>query len=54
VTVADLLSLQDGDVFLHGATPGTAQEHTPSNHPHLRLEETMIPYPTVEPGDTGE
>ncbi|GKZ17815.1 hypothetical protein AbraIFM66951_012081 [Aspergillus brasiliensis] len=42
----------EGDVFLHGANPGTAQEHTPILHPHLRLEETMIPYPTVEPGDT--
>ncbi|KAI2823512.1 hypothetical protein CBS115989_1494 [Aspergillus niger] len=42
----------EGDVFLHGANPGTAQEHTPTLHPHLRLGETMIPYPTVEPGDT--
>ncbi|GKZ33158.1 hypothetical protein AbraIFM66950_002944 [Aspergillus brasiliensis] len=42
----------EGDVFLHGANPGTAQEHTPTLHPHLRLAETMIPYPTVEPGDT--
>ncbi|KAI5453077.1 hypothetical protein NCC49_006106 [Naganishia albida] len=41
----------DGKIFLHGATPGTAQEHTPDLHPHLRLQETMIPYPTVEPGD---
>jgi len=43
----------DGNVFLHGANPGTAQEHTPDLHPHLRLAETMIPYPTVEPGDAG-
>jgi hypothetical protein len=43
----------DGNIFLHGANPGTAQEHTPGYHPHLHLEETMIPYPTVEPGDTG-
>ncbi|CAI7626420.1 unnamed protein product [Penicillium bialowiezense] len=42
----------EGNVFLHGANPGTAQEHTPDHHPHLRLSETMIPYPTVEPGDT--
>ncbi|KAF4971595.1 hypothetical protein FSARC_1627 [Fusarium sarcochroum] len=42
----------DGNVFLHGANPGTAQEHNPDHHPHLRLSETMIPYPTVEPGDT--
>jgi hypothetical protein len=46
--------LQDGNVFLHGANPGTAQEHTPANHPHLRLTETMIPYPTVDPGDAGK
>lgn len=44
----------EGNVFLHGANPGTAQEHTPDHHPHLRLSETMIPYPTVEPGDTGK
>ncbi|KAJ6120435.1 hypothetical protein N7523_004715 [Penicillium sp. IBT 18751x] len=43
---------EEGDVYLHGANPGTAQEHTPDHHPHLRLSETMIPYPTVEPGDT--
>lgn len=44
----------DGNIFLHGANPGTAQEHNPDLHPHLHLAETMIPYPTVEPGDTGE
>lgn len=42
----------EGNVLFHGANPGTPQEHTPENHPHLRLEETMIPYPQVEPGDT--
>ncbi|KAJ5677253.1 uncharacterized protein N7477_002886 [Penicillium maclennaniae] len=42
----------EGDVYLHGAKPGTAQEHTPDHRPHLRLCETMIPYPTVESGDT--
>ncbi|KAH6884384.1 hypothetical protein B0T10DRAFT_409939 [Thelonectria olida] len=42
----------DGHIFLHGANPGTAQEHNPDHHPHLLLSETMIPYPTVEPGDT--
>ncbi|KFY82220.1 hypothetical protein V500_10713, partial [Pseudogymnoascus sp. VKM F-4518 (FW-2643)] len=41
----------DGNVFLHGANPGTAQEHNSDYHPHLLLSETMIPYPTVEPGD---
>lgn len=44
---------EEGEVYLHGANPGTAQEHTPDHHPHLNLAETMIPYPTVEPGDTG-
>ncbi|KAJ5361027.1 hypothetical protein N7541_001871 [Penicillium brevicompactum] len=43
---------EEGNTYLHGANPGTAQEHTPDHHPHLRLQETMIPYPTVEPGDT--
>ncbi|KAJ5090623.1 hypothetical protein N7532_009307 [Penicillium argentinense] len=43
---------EDGNTFLHGANPGTAQEHTPGHHPHLMLNETMIPYPTVESGDT--
>lgn len=51
---ADATYSQEGNVFLHGATPGTSQELTPTNHPHLRLTETMIPYPTVNPGDTGE
>jgi hypothetical protein len=45
---------ENGDVFLHGANPGTAQEHNPDIHPHILLQETMIPYPTVEPGDTGK
>jgi hypothetical protein len=45
---------EDGNIFLHGANPGTAQEHNPNIHPHLLLQETMIPYPTVEPGDTGK
>lgn len=51
----EVFSLDDeeGNVFLNGANPGDVQEHTPSHHPHLRLAETMIPYPTVEPGDTG-
>jgi hypothetical protein len=45
---------ENGDIFLHGANPGTAQEHNPDIHPHLLLQETMIPYPIVEPGDTGK
>lgn len=45
---------ENGDIYLNGANPGTAQEHTPDHHPHLHLSETMIPYPTVEPGDTGK
>ncbi|KAJ6139504.1 hypothetical protein N7471_005990 [Penicillium samsonianum] len=42
---------EEGNVYLNGANPGTAQELTPDHHPHLNLKETMIPYPTVEPGD---
>ncbi|KAJ5426134.1 hypothetical protein N7465_001204 [Penicillium sp. CMV-2018d] len=33
-------------------TPELPTEHTPDHHPHLNLAETMIPNPTVEPGDT--
>lgn len=44
----------EGNVFLHGANPGDVQEHSPIHHPHLRLAETMIPYPNVDPGDIGK
>lgn len=48
------LDNDEGEIFLHGANPETAHEHTPDYHPHLNLAETMIPYPIVEPGDTCE
>jgi hypothetical protein len=48
------LADEEGNVYLHGANPATAQEHTPDHHPHLMLKEIMIHYPTVEPGDTGK
>lgn len=35
----------EGNVFLHGAHPGGAQEHNPDHHPHLRLNETNDPVP---------
>ena len=37
--------------WLHGANPGRGQELSPSLHPHLRLNETMVHVPHVEPGD---
>jgi hypothetical protein len=42
---------EDGNIVFPGVSPGAAQEHTPENHPHLLLEDTMVPYPTVDPGD---
>lgn len=34
-----------------GSIPGTCQENNDLTHPHLRLKDTMIPLPKVEPGD---
>ncbi|KAI0774861.1 DUF1479-domain-containing protein [Trametes elegans] len=34
-----------------GSTPGKTQAITPATHPHLRLEETVVSIPRVEPGD---
>lgn len=34
-----------------GSVPGKTQELNEATHPHLRLAETMIPIPRVEPGD---
>ncbi|GAP90875.2 putative duf1479 domain protein [Rosellinia necatrix] len=36
---------------LQGATPGHGQELTEELHPHLRLKTSMVPMPTVKPGD---
>ncbi|KAK4039842.1 hypothetical protein C8A01DRAFT_16206 [Parachaetomium inaequale] len=37
--------------ILHGALPSYAQEITPSLHPHLQLDRSMVPVPDLEPGD---
>ncbi|KAF9019190.1 DUF1479-domain-containing protein [Hymenopellis radicata] len=34
-----------------GARIGTTQELNPKTHPHLRLDETMVAVPKVQPGD---
>ncbi|KAI0665834.1 hypothetical protein C8Q78DRAFT_1111521, partial [Trametes maxima] len=34
-----------------GSTPGKTQAITPESHPHLRIEETIVSIPHVEPGD---
>ena len=39
------------DSWLQGATPGRGQELKDFLHPHLRLEESMVHMPRVEPGD---
>lgn len=36
---------------LHGATPSYTQEVNNVLHPHLRLDESMVPIPDLEPGD---
>lgn len=37
--------------WLHGATPGHGQELRDELHPHLRLPESMVHVPRVNPGD---
>ncbi|KAF1988594.1 DUF1479-domain-containing protein [Aulographum hederae CBS 113979] len=37
--------------WMQGATPGHGMELSEVLHPHLRLEETMVHIPRVEPGD---
>ncbi|KAL2154958.1 hypothetical protein VTH82DRAFT_3634 [Thermothelomyces myriococcoides] len=37
--------------ILHGALPGYAQQITPSLHPHLQLDRSLIPVPDLHPGD---
>ncbi|KAK3300233.1 uncharacterized protein B0H64DRAFT_313784 [Chaetomium fimeti] len=37
--------------ILHGALPSYAQQITPSLHPHLQLDRSMLPVPHLEPGD---
>ena len=36
---------------LHGAVPSTCQELNNVLHPHLRLDDTMVHVPKVQPGD---
>ncbi|KAH6634254.1 hypothetical protein B0J18DRAFT_12904 [Chaetomium sp. MPI-SDFR-AT-0129] len=37
--------------ILHGALPSYAQEISPTLHPHLQLDRSMIAVPDLEPGD---
>ncbi|KAK4248026.1 hypothetical protein C7999DRAFT_40777 [Corynascus novoguineensis] len=37
--------------ILHGALPSYAQQITPSLHPHLQLDRSLVPVPDLEPGD---
>lgn len=34
-----------------GSVPGKTQELNDATHPHLRLSETMVSIPKIEPGD---
>lgn len=34
-----------------GSTPGKTQAITPVTHPHLRIDQTVVSIPRVEPGD---
>ncbi|CEJ60460.1 Putative DUF1479 domain protein (AFU_orthologue; AFUA_5G09280) [Penicillium brasilianum] len=48
----DLQSQQPNlDATFPGSVPGACQEYNPVTHPQLELETTMVPVPTVEPGD---
>ncbi|KAB5578370.1 hypothetical protein GE09DRAFT_1168971 [Coniochaeta sp. 2T2.1] len=46
-----LLPPHKQDSILHGALPSYAQEINSLLHPHLRLAESLVPVPTLEPGD---
>ncbi|KAL2165311.1 hypothetical protein VTH06DRAFT_608 [Thermothelomyces fergusii] len=37
--------------ILHGALPSYAQQITPSLHPHLQLDRSLVPVPDLQPGD---
>ncbi|KAI1945431.1 hypothetical protein LOZ12_005278 [Ophidiomyces ophidiicola] len=39
------------DSTFPGAVPGASQEYSEESHPHLDLSTTMVPMPTVQPGD---
>lgn len=42
---------REPDSWLQGASPGRGQELRDFLHPHLRLENSMVHMPRVEPGD---
>ncbi|KAB5549958.1 hypothetical protein GE09DRAFT_1174693 [Coniochaeta sp. 2T2.1] len=46
-----LLPPDKQDSILHGALPSYAQEINSLLHPHLRLAESLVPVPTLDPGD---
>ncbi|KAG8220573.1 hypothetical protein J3R82DRAFT_3306 [Butyriboletus roseoflavus] len=56
-TLGDVsLAAEDWELNLEGSefpgsVPGNAQELNEATHPHLRLAETMISIPRIEPGD---
>ncbi|KAK4242649.1 hypothetical protein C8A03DRAFT_39990 [Achaetomium macrosporum] len=37
--------------ILHGALPSYAQEISPTLHPHLQLDRSLVPVPDLKPGD---
>lgn len=46
-----LIPPDEQDSVLHGALPSYAQEINNLLHPHLRLGESLVSIPTLEPGD---
>ncbi|KAI0669555.1 DUF1479-domain-containing protein [Trametes maxima] len=48
---ADAWVLDLENTAFPGSTPGKTQAITPESHPHLRIEETIVSIPHVEPGD---
>ncbi|KAI0629478.1 DUF1479-domain-containing protein [Trametes polyzona] len=48
---ADAWVLDLDDPTFPGSTPGKTQAVTPATHPHLRIEQTIVSIPRVEPGD---
>ncbi|KAK2685871.1 hypothetical protein QWA68_015073 [Fusarium oxysporum] len=47
----EFMGIEGMDSELQGATPGTGQECTVEQHPHLELEKTMVNVPEIRPGD---
>ncbi|OSC96782.1 DUF1479-domain-containing protein [Trametes coccinea BRFM310] len=48
---ADAWVLDLDDPTFPGSTPGKTQAVTPETHPHLRIEQTIVSIPRVDPGD---